>query len=412
MDSINHNTDDFLVEMLTELNDAKKTKNVIVVKKFIDEYKGKLLTGYANLLLDNLRREELERIKKNPVYYDLGYLRSLLDNSVFTKEELIEQGILSDRVLELMYGNMEFFEDFHSYRDVFDDSIVECQEGATDVYFFCVPCSGKSTLLMALLSSGNLRTNLLNSYAQFFNLYLEAGKIVPVTPRTMAMPVPVSNIKSQRFNLIDYGGIQLVEDILCNKDHIVKISEIDTALSHLLSNGNRKIFFIIIDPTAKVLRYSREVVVGHDEETGLPLIELEYPAVDQRTLIQMMVNLFEFPGNSEIMKKVDAIHIIMAKSDTLGNPAEREEKALRIFNERYADDIMEPLKDLCKRYKINKSDNYTPILYTFSLGKIYPGGLFDFNPADADALANVISNCSHSSTKYNLLTKLKNVLRC
>lgn len=167
MDSINHNTDDFLVEMLTELNDAKKTKNVIVVKKFIDEYKGKLLTGYANLLLDNLRREELERIKKNPAYYDLGYLRALLDNSVFTKEELIEQGILSDRVLELMYDNMDFFENFHSYRDVFDDSFVECQDGATDVSFFCVPCSGKSTLLMALLSSGNLRNNLLNSYAHF-----------------------------------------------------------------------------------------------------------------------------------------------------------------------------------------------------------------------------------------------------
>ena len=393
-----------------EINEAKNKHDLLALRELIDKYKEAPIVEQVMSAFNLLKNEEIERVKKEPCNYDPHYLLYLIEKGFFTKQEFIDSGVLTESIYKRLL-NYDPYAGTFDFRSVYDDCELKCEEGSTDVYFFGVPCSGKSTLLMALLSSGNLRNNLLNSYAHFFNLYLEAGKIVPVTPRTIAMPIPVSNIKSQRFNLIDYGGIQLVEDILFNKDHIVKICEIDAALSRLLSNGNRKSFFIIIDPTAKVLRYCREVVVGHDEETGLPLIELEYHAVYQRTLIQMMVNLFEFPENSEIMKKVDSIHIIMTKSDTLGNPVEREEKALGIFNERYADDIMEPLKDLCKKYGINKSDNYTPRLYTFSLGKFYLGGLFDFNPADADTLANVISNCSHSSTKYNLLTKLKNVLR-
>ena len=171
---------------------------------------------------------------------------------------------------------------------------------------------------------------------------------------------------------------------------------------------------MIIDPTANVVRINREIVVqdGFDEETGEPIThtDLQYCVVNQRTLIQKMVDLFIDPGNAEIMKKVDSIHIIMTKSDTLGNPVEREEKALNIFQQKFSGDILKPLIDLCEEYNINSRTNFHPNLYTFSLGTFYVGGLYEYEQTDSDRLVVAIKNSTQSVKKKSWWDRVKEVV--
>lgn len=123
-----------------------------------------------------------------------------------------------------------------------------------------------------------------------------------------------------------------------------------------------------------------------------------------------MVNLFENPGNSDIMKKVDSIHIIMTKSDTLGNPIEREEKALRIFYDKFGGDILEPLINLCREYNINSNNQFHPKLYTFSLGTFYVGGLYEYEQTDSNRLVKAIKNSTQRIKKKTFWDRLIDIV--
>jgi len=169
------------------------------------------------------------------------------------------------------------------------------------------------------------------------------------------------------------SGEEFAFGIAGNPDHEFTFEEMGTGATELLKNDNDKVFFLVIDPTASVVRINREIRDGFDEETGKPITHLEYCRVNQRTLIQKMVNLFQNPDNADIMRKVNSIHIIMTKSDTLGNQVERDEKALEIFNSKFKGDILEPLKDVCLEYNINVASNYKPKIIYLQLGKILCG---------------------------------------
>ena len=203
------------------------------------------------------------------------------------------------------------------------------------------------------------------------------------------------------------SGEEFAFGIANNADHVFTFEDMGSGATELLKNNNRKVFFLIIDPTANVVRINREIIDGYDEETGSPITRLEYCVVNQRTLIQKMVNLFETPGNAEIMKKVDSIHIIMTKSDTLGNPVEREEKAYKIFQEKFGGDILEPLIELCKEYNINAQTKFHPKLFTFSLGTFYIGGLYEYEQNDSNRLVKAIRNSTHGMKKKTWWDRLK-----
>ena len=194
------------------------------------------------------------------------------------------------------------------------------------------------------------------------------------------------------------SGEEFAFGIANNPDHIYTFEHMASGTTELLRNNNRKVFFLIIDPTTNIIRKTRtkEVVDGYDEETGTPLThtELQNCVVNQRTIIQKMVNIFENPANAEIMKKVDSIHIIMTKADTLGNVVDREEKALSIFQQKHSGDILESLINLGHEYNINARTGFHPNLYTFSLGTFYVGGLYEYEQTDSDKLVVAIQNAT------------------
>ena len=108
-----------------------------------------------------------------------------------------------------------------------------------------------------------------------------------------------------------------------------------------------------------------------------------------------MVDLLCLPENAHILDKVDFIHIIVTKADVYGDGADREEKAMERFMQHHRN-IVQPLTDLCLKHGINVATKGVPKLYTFSLGSFYVGGIYKYNPVDADKLVGVLKENTES----------------
>jgi hypothetical protein len=169
-----------------------------------------------------------------------------------------------------------------------------------------------------------------------------------------------------------------------NPEREVSLSDMGNGTAELLSNNNRKVFFLIIDPTAESVSFNHFV----NTPEGRRLVKTN---VNQRITLNKMINLMEMPQNEEIMKKVDYLHIIVTKADELAADYDsRNNKALELFQSKY-DRLLEPIQRLCKKYGINRSTNGAPLLYTFSLGNFYAGGIYQYNDHDSNKLANLLS---------------------
>lgn len=393
-----------LLDSFVEWNSVKSSNDIFAINDYIVRNPDCPFLDQAKLLLMQLKQSEIRVMKDDPESYEVGRLIRLLNENVFTDQELIYAKVMTPTILATLRGN-----DIEAYlpdvRKAIDTATAECKEGFTDVFFFGVPSTGKTCVLMGLSCSSSLDVKLAaagGDYAMALQQYTDYGKTVPPTPgtavTTLETTINANNVAGaeHHVNLVEMSGEEFAFEIANNSDHVFTFEDMGSGATELLTNDNRKVFFLIIDPTTNVARFNREIIDGYDEETGRKITHLEPCVINQQALIKKMVDLFSDPGNAEIMKKVDAIHIIMTKADKLGDPIEREEKALRIFNEKYREKILGPIVKLCKEYSINTNTNFFPKLYTFSLGTFYVGGLYEYDQTDSDRLVKAIRNSTHS----------------
>ena len=103
------------------------------------------------------------------------------------------------------------------------------------------------------------------------------------------------NITSHPINLVEMSGEEFVLKIADAKG--VTLADMGTGVNNLLKNQNRKVFFIIIDPTRKIMRrvyYRKETrdasgnVIGYDIRTK---------CVSQLDILNKFVSLFELEEN-------------------------------------------------------------------------------------------------------------------
>ena len=409
-----------ILNAIVEWNNVKLTNDIFCVNDYIRNNPNTPFKNQAQVQLMGLKQQEIGMMRTNPNSYEVNRLLRLINDGIFSDHELINAKVMTETVLETL-RNHDINADLPDIRQAIENSRAECKDGYTDVFFFGVPSTGKTCVLMGMSRSNSLHINLASGggdYAAALQQYTDVGVTVPRTPGTFVttLEATISSVSDQggavhRINLVEMSGEEFAFDIANNPDKIFTFEQMGSGATQLLKNDNRKVFFLIIDPTANVVRINREIVVqdGFDEDTGEPIThtDLQYCVVNQRTLIQKMVDLFTDPGNAEIMKKVDSIHIIMTKSDTLGNPVEREEKALNIFQQKFSGDILKPLIDLCEEYNINSRTNFHPNLYTFSLGTFYVGGLYEYEQTDSDRLVVAIKNSTQSVKKKSWWDRLK-----
>lgn len=401
---------------MVEWTRVRNMSDIIEVSRYVNDNPSSPFIDQAKLLQIRLKQEELQKMKTCPNAYEIGTVLRFIDEGVFTKRELINQGVLTENVFNTISNPDIITNGLPDIQQAIDNSVPECKDGFTDVYFFGIPSTGKTCILMGLSRADMLHINLAHGggyYADALQQFIDVGVAVPQTKMGFAATLEAvihdnEGRAEHKVNLVEMAGEDFAKKIAGNQEHIFDFDSMGTGVTELLQNDNRKVFFLIVDPTTNVISYTRRDVVGYDEETGEPQYDLVNIRCNQQNLISKLVDLFAYEKNAEIMKKVDSIHIIVTKADLLSNDViERDEKALELFNLKYANNILRPLIDLCKEYNINVRDNYHPRLYTFSLGQFYVGGVYEYDSTDSNKLVNAIKNSTGSIKKKTLWDKIK-----
>lgn len=397
---------------LEEWNNVKKSNDIFGVNDYIKLNPNTPFMQQALTHIGGLKQKEITIMRNNFRQYEVDKLLRLIDYGIFTERDLIDAKVTTEQILQTL-RDLNLRTDLPDIYKAIELSQTECKDGHTDVYFFGTPCSGKTSIIMGLSRCNSLNVNLAASsgeYAATLQMYVDLGVTVPSTPLGCSLTIEANICNPSpvlRTNLVDMSGMDIC-DIAQDLDQVVTFERLDSVEGKLLRNNNRKVFFLIIDPTKDAIgRILYETIDGYDEN-GMAITHLEPYVITQKIFLQKIIDFFKDSRNSEMMKKVDSIHIIMTKADVLGQSIEREDKALRIFNNKYGRDILDPLSDLCKKYSINKNTRYCPQLYTFSLGKFYIGGLYEYDSDDSNKLTRVLLNTINKKTWWNKIKEIFN----
>lgn len=309
----------------------------------------------------------------------------------------------------------------------------------TDVYFFGVPGSGKTTVLSGLFSvnscdNGNLRLKLPAhgdhigyNYAMILQNYLSRNLFpqrtktkFSLSPQLPSDPAFDSNpfVESTSISRedkedrgIDDKFIQIVDAVLVEEnpgsspeEHNLSIIEmpgertlefaaadikdpkkLDDLLGkgtrQLFMNENRKVFFFVIDP---------DPFKSYDVNINGIKTQLSQSAV--------LTALVEFLGKlPDVMSKVDSMHIILTKSDTLKDPGSIDCIKKDVINGGY-EGLVKDLNELCdpSRGKVNAQCGHRVHLFTFSLGKVYPGHMIRYIKDDSVKILKIIAANTYS----------------
>ena len=380
---------------IDEWSGVKNSGDIFIVFYYIKNHPESPYRGKANCLLMDLKHQEICRMRHEPNRYEVSRLQDLVKLGIFTKNELISEGVMTENVWDTL-NNIDVKNDLPDIYEAMQNSKAECLEGSTDVYFFGLPYTGKTCILQGLLCTTSLQVDLSSSsgpYAEALRQYTDYGMASPCTLDDFVTTLKTTIITGghtpikHNVNFVEMSGSHFFNMVKDYGEHSKEENNSDIA--HLLHNDNRKVFFLIIEPTINEVRFNRGYD-EYDEQTGEKIHRLKYAVVNQKIFMQKIVNIFQDPANSDIMRKVDSIHIIITKADTFGE-LQRREKALDYFNNHYAMNIVPPLTEVCRNYNINSNSDYRPKLFTFSLGKFYVGGLYEYDATDSELLVNAIS---------------------
>lgn len=339
----------------------------------------------ATEMLQELKRAEIIKMLENPGTYKVDFLKLLIDEDIFTKSELISHGVCTEGTFDMLYNSPEL-----PSIEQTENSNPEIAKGATDVFLFGIPSSGKTCVLMGLLGSRNFvydnaASGLGGTYADNLSIYRRHNKAPGRTYGNFVAQIQGMVYKDNSetvypINLIEMSGEEFAMKIALNPENLVDFEDMGTGATKILTSDNRKIIFIVIDPTADGL-----IKLSSTLKDGSPITRI----VEQDIIITKMVNMLI--KNPKVLKNTNAIHFILTKSDTLGSRETRDQIAVERIKQLYGKTIM-TLRDICKTYSINKSTDYQPSLFTFSLGEFHVGDLFEYDSYDADKLMNIVTS--------------------
>lgn len=327
---------------------------------------------------------------------------------VFTPDEIVKSGVVSWNIMNHIITHPTDMSD----RDIAENEInpetnFKSRANNTDVYFFGVPGSGKSTVLAGLLNIqtfGDLTLNVLTNgghsgykYASILKNYLR-DNLFPQSTKVYLSDNPFVEDSDENSNVGD-KFIQIIDAELINhklgETHELSIidmpgertlafavapaqdpRELDDLLgrgtSELFANDNNKVFFFVIDPN--------------------PKREYEFPGgakVRQADVLEALVTFIrKVPG---LLSKVHAVHIILSKSDIL-----QDANDFNSINEKILCDYEAFIRGtiaLCAKQlgDVNVQCGRLPYLFTFSLGKVFPGNMNEYSKDDAGKILEVIA---------------------
>lgn len=339
-------------------------------------------------------RENLGDLSMVQLFYDLT------DNGIISRQEFINARIINESTIDNLLNAENL--------PLLDMSVPAgmSKENCTDVFFFGIPSTGKTCLIMGLMGStvAHWSTNMFSGrYAGGLDDYRDYGKVPPSTNQDFVAVIngTINDSNNSEIkhpvNLIDMAGETFANKIANNPDCTLTFEDMGEGVPEILQNDNDKVFFIVVDPTRDLVKL---------QSTG------NY--VSQANTMKRFVDLFS--SDEKLMNKVKGIHFIVTKSDMLDENSDHPDLFRR--NElaknkmRQYGNILNYLKDMCKpsKFNINVNSNNLPRLYPFSLGRFYLGGIFDYDPCDSDKIIRVISNSSYGVKETGFMYKLQKAL--
>ena len=346
-------------------------------------------------------------MEQNPSAYPRGSFLGLVNIDVITVDELIRRNLITNESYIRAQNRTNFLRN-NPIQVQYVDSELLHQDDITDVYLFGVPSTGKTCVLMGLLGSDCYDWNsaiAAGEYGDILTLYRD-NQTLPARNIDQHFfcihgKSKDSKGKEHLINVIELAGEQFLDKIAMNPGKELSLLDMDAIAAEHLKNKNRKIFFIVIDPTVKEIEHTKKV--RHTDENGnIKEEEIKY-RVAQKTVIKKMMNILRDPKNEKIMKSVDALHFIATKADVIDHAGKDIKDCVMDYNDsfRAAYEICQPNKA-----QINEATGYKPKLYSFSLGKFYVGGAFEYDPSDSDKLMRVITENTLAIRDYSAIEKI------
>lgn len=385
-----------ILASIREWEQVKASGDIFAVHDYISNHRDapQTIIGDAEDEFDRLKRVELDKMTANPSAYERRRALALINNDITSLAELIRRGLMTDE----SYRKALQKEEFEKYNPMDNIPYVESDallaDDITDVYLFGVPSTGKTCVLMGLLSSGIFDWNsavAAGEYGERLNAYLDNMILPGRTPDDILYllhgTAKDADGKKHLINVVEMAGEQFLRKIALNPEHELSLEDLDALAAESFKNNHRKIFFIILDPTEQTIETHKVIHIGQYDEEGKEIITEVPIRVSQKSVIRRMMNILRDEANANMMKKVDALHFIATKADVL----EMKNASVRDAVVDYADSFR-IAEELClpKNAHINEATGFKPKLYTFSLGKFYVGGTFVYDSTDSDKLMNVI----------------------
>lgn len=403
---------------MAEWEEVKRSGDIFRVDDYRDNHPDGPFANEVNALYYKLRDDELEKMKENPSEYSKDDVERLIAADIFTRWQLEDEGLITDESWETLQLDRELFPNIQDY--MIEDPNITAPAGCTDIYLFGTPGTGKTCLLMGLTGANgegytlNMKTQG-GAYAAALQEFANAGitpgstfgKFVTVINGDVYETDRRGNYINHHINLVEMSGEEFALRIADNREP--SLANMGTGATNLLSNDNRKVFFIVVDSTKDKVKveYIEQV---KDAEGNVIDERVRKKYISQLIILQKFISLFALPENQEIMKKVDAIHFVVTKADMLGDGMQRKERARDLLLTTYKAPV-EQLKNFCRQTKrINVSTDYRPQVFTFSLGQFYLGDVFNFDKSESVQIIDTIRTVTYAVKEKSWWDKFRDAI--
>lgn len=359
-------------------NNAQIQNTISSYSEYLNMYPNGKYTLEAKNKRSQLEEDsnKLIKILENPAAFPADTIRDYLSDGLLTPDVLIQKGIPKEVINRLIKNDS-------APNFTLGETPKSIPDGFTEVYFWGIRGSGKTTALSAVLSTANKKGLLevaqgpgYNYMLQLQNLFAENISILPAgTPSDKTQYLPFTLKKSDEKNSRSVSLIELSGEIFqCflykNADRPLTKQHEETfnTLINYLKGNNRKMHFFFVD-------YDKGNNADQDYYT-------------QSNYLNSAATFFNNPDYNIFGKTTDAIYVVVTKSDLMPKDVKsKKDQVSEYLNDSNYIGLVNSLRDKCRKHSINGGRIIgTP----FSLGTVYFEEICDFNPETAENIIDIL----------------------
>ena len=304
-----------------EWNEIKQSGDIFLVKDYMDKHPESENDGDIIAVYEQMRQKLLTEMKADPTRFSETFVRGCIKARILTRELMVSDGLSTYNIFDKHAGNRETLPDLLQYTSHSD---LIAKEGCTDIYFFGIPASGKTSLLMGLMKAEGygFTNNYIEQggpYAASLRLYAEASVMPTCTPRKYVTSINGRIIEKRnshnvehRVNFMEMSGDEFVHGIVGGETP-PSVAGIRGGSKELLFNTNKKVFFILVDPTIENMEFTRYQDI-YDGDGCIIGIQPEKVYINQRACLSKFLDWLDAESNKGFMKNVEAIHFLVTKA--------------------------------------------------------------------------------------------------